>query len=331
MKRHKPTGSLGQAFAKMLRTFEFFEGKYLNAKRVGNTLEVKMTDSELPMFGGLITQLLDRSPNPERWLDRISFGLANDAARLRSSFKFRADHDELIDLANYTGAGEHLMYLPFDLCTLVLDEVHRPGDAGQFRQVCLYLDKRAVDEAGFNGDWYEQQGLALGDHFVSVQMGVMSERDFYYVPAEFHFLPEQSIDHPIWTAAVPEHSPDWIYDAIRDFGEFAINAVRYWIAALNNQATKQVSTSGLKPGVPHLPAKRKERRMYEHTMITIDPLRPRPVGDAGGHHSKHRLHPVRGFWRQYKSGKRVWVKAHWRGDKELGVVTHDYEVASPDQ
>lgn len=37
-----------------------------------------------------------------------------------------------------------------------------------------------------------------------------------------------------------------------------------------------------------------------------------------------RQHDVVGHWRQYKSGKRVYVRAHTRGDPKLGVITKIY-------
>ena len=43
--------------------------------------------------------------------------------------------------------------------------------------------------------------------------------------------------------------------------------------------------------------------------------------------NKNKFHTVRGFERQYKSGKIVWIKNHTRGDKNLGVVEKDYIVS----
>jgi hypothetical protein len=69
-----------------------------------------------------------------------------------------------------------------------------------------------------------------------------------------------------------------------------------------------------------------ESTFYEHHVLEI------PVGDEeplqigeGTPHSRHRLHAVRGHMRHYKSGRISWIPAHWRGDKELGVVTKDYD------
>ena len=38
----------------------------------------------------------------------------------------------------------------------------------------------------------------------------------------------------------------------------------------------------------------------------------------------NRYHEVIGFWRNYKSGKRVWVNPHFRGDKTKGIIEKDY-------
>ena len=37
-----------------------------------------------------------------------------------------------------------------------------------------------------------------------------------------------------------------------------------------------------------------------------------------------RLHDVRGHFRRLRDGRRVWVKSHKRGNKELGTITKDY-------
>jgi hypothetical protein len=52
-------------------------------------------------------------------------------------------------------------------------------------------------------------------------------------------------------------------------------------------------------------------------------LRAGVLGDGIG---TRRLHEVRGHWRCYRSGNRVWVRAHKRGSKELGEVTKDYRL-----
>ena len=45
--------------------------------------------------------------------------------------------------------------------------------------------------------------------------------------------------------------------------------------------------------------------------------------------NKNKFHTVRGFEREYKSGKKVWVKNHTRGDKSLGIIEKDYKISKP--
>lgn len=49
--------------------------------------------------------------------------------------------------------------------------------------------------------------------------------------------------------------------------------------------------------------------------------------EGPGHHK--RQHDVAGHWRTYKSGKRVFVRAHQRGDPALGTVIRVYNVDKP--
>ena len=52
-----------------------------------------------------------------------------------------------------------------------------------------------------------------------------------------------------------------------------------------------------------------------------------PNGFGGMNESSRRQHSVRGHWRRYrKSGKRVWISSHVRGDPKLGIITKDYTL-----
>ena len=44
--------------------------------------------------------------------------------------------------------------------------------------------------------------------------------------------------------------------------------------------------------------------------------------------ARRRDHSVRGHWRKYKSGKKIWIEAHRRGDPDLGTVTSHVEYMS---
>ncbi len=62
--------------------------------------------------------------------------------------------------------------------------------------------------------------------------------------------------------------------------------------------------------------------------LTVDPTIIRKHSDKKyfyeGH--KNRYHSVRGHWRNYKSGKRIWINNFDRGDESLGVIEKQYKV-----
>lgn len=51
-------------------------------------------------------------------------------------------------------------------------------------------------------------------------------------------------------------------------------------------------------------------------------------GNSTGRSSGTKFHSVRKHLRRYKDGKLVWIKAHFRGAKEHGVVNKDYKIAT---
>ena len=40
---------------------------------------------------------------------------------------------------------------------------------------------------------------------------------------------------------------------------------------------------------------------------------------------------VRGHWRQYKSGKKVWIEEHTKGKKEVEQDTQEYKITRIDK
>jgi hypothetical protein len=73
---------------------------------------------------------------------------------------------------------------------------------------------------------------------------------------------------------------------------------------------------------------------FRYERISLDEVRRHAVFTANGKRPDEdsksmyhkRQHDVAGHWRQYKSGKRVFVRAHKRGDPTLGIVTKVYRV-----
>lgn len=70
-------------------------------------------------------------------------------------------------------------------------------------------------------------------------------------------------------------------------------------------------------------------RGNKYHVLSIKPPVPKTKirhGKSGDVCFKKRLHECRGHWRKYRDGRRVWVKAHFRGDKKIGVVKKDYSI-----
>ena len=67
---------------------------------------------------------------------------------------------------------------------------------------------------------------------------------------------------------------------------------------------------------------------FEHKTLVLDMYGNEGNGTHGGHSrsSGTAFHSVRKHIRKLPNGKKIFVKAHFRGSKEMGVVTKDYEL-----
>ena len=87
--------------------------------------------------------------------------------------------------------------------------------------------------------------------------------------------------------------------------------------------------------VGHVPVKNMKRSTlmkkpkYQHKTLVLDMYGDKSGGESssGGRSKGTAFHSVRKHLRQYKNGKKVFVKAHFRGSKEVGVITKDYKIA----
>ena len=87
--------------------------------------------------------------------------------------------------------------------------------------------------------------------------------------------------------------------------------------------------------VGHVPVKNMKRTTlmkkpkYQHKTLVLDMYGDKSGGESssGGRSKGTAFHSVRKHLRQYKNGKKVFVKAHFRGSKEVGMITKDYKIA----
>lgn len=342
----KPKGkSLGPLFAETLAALEYCEST-AQANMRGRDVELYI--NELGDFTrGAWYMLHDDADNPTpasaEFLDTLISRWANDANDLREAFKFRGAMPDLNALA--TEAVDPHVLLPFPRTCLIADNVGTLNDetakriaekqAGENETVVcietmvIYAEVRILPPDDSDDDWYREVGIGPGDEFISL---TFSFRDAHkgvhgLVPAEVHLTQGDSLlVGPRWCAATPSNYPDDLMPATHRLCEMAAEVFCKFLCALDAKRAKQMVLPGIK--LMRKPKARKKRKyeFYEHTLLVIDPHKTLPATDGFGSGRKHRLHPVRGFWRRTRSGKRVWIKPHWRGDKDLGVVTHDYEV-----
>ena len=332
--------SLGYGFAQFLGIAEYAE----------KVIKEERTAVDARYMGDVMDQVFNQvyreSSDKEAWefISDLINRWGNMAAEVRKSFKFRTESDVLIKTEHIPTEG--VFRMPFEFTSLIVehDEAH----------VVLFIDERVSPE-WVSGDVelppasaspvqtaatedmtmnqaYEKLGMGPGKLFYSITIGQFAKEKNAegtgIYPIEVHIPMDAPMgpDMPVMYAYPVPRSID--PEALDRYANVATVLAQRFITMLNHRAIKQTSSApGLKPGVAHGPKRAKQKyRHFEHTTVLIDPTYAPAEGDCLPSGRHHRLHPVRGFWRHYKNGKTTWVKAHWRGDKDLGVIHHDYEV-----
>jgi hypothetical protein len=100
-----------------------------------------------------------------------------------------------------------------------------------------------------------------------------------------------------------------LYDFAEGYGSKECDKVQ------KNRAKKSLANSNQKLG-------------DDYYILTPQKIRPSILlGETSGTHASPRYHMARGHWRHYKDGRKSWIKAHWKGDKEKGTIYKDYAIA----
>ena len=97
----------------------------------------------------------------------------------------------------------------------------------------------------------------------------------------------------------------------------------YFIHSLNN-LTKRQECVEIEPEERLADLRNKKPTAYQYKVLDISKSSKHNNFIYNRSVNKNRFHDVRGFYRHYKSGKKVWIKNHTRGTKELGVIEKDY-------
>jgi hypothetical protein len=342
MKKRKAK-SLGRGFLNQLKILELCERTVVDSSKSKSSMSFELEKLGYPLFRVASAMGLGDA-NTDRFIAEVVERWANDAADVRESFKFRANDETLLLSGPYP---ETEFIMPFDKTTLVVNvlagvvpDAEEPMTVlavGKSKpELFFYIEKRVTPE--------DYRKLKAGDEFYSISTGIFNPESSYgntggIFPFEVHIPLGEPIpadhtrileDMSVYLGVPEMISEDFMPDFYRAQLVAQINVCRFVQILARGDYRKQISP-GLKPGVTHL-ARSQKYPMYEHTTVEID-LTPEQRASQGkfnieGRH--HRLHPVRGHWRTLHSGKKTWIKSHWRGDDHLGVVTHDYELVESD-
>lgn len=264
-----------------------------------------------------------------------------DAMTVRDAFKFKTDMNVLVELATHS-PYETNFTLPFKNTLFVLED--DPFGLGTWVILCeerIFTEDYEHKDEEMRERYKKYINIEHNDTFYCLSGAVYSKRDrdgkgwHGLLPLEVHIHPgvplpvgKISPEYVPFVPAVPDHSPEWLGDLMNGPATMLVNIVQLLIRALAIPHVQYPVLPGIKPGIKHKRTKKRNKYvMYEHTTLTIEPLKQIQQKGPTRLGGKHRAHAVRSFYRTMKkTGKRVLVREHWRGNKDLGVVTHDYDI-----
>lgn len=285
---------------------------------------------------------------------------------VRSSVKYRITHQTMLDLnEKYEREIDYIQNnmiidLPYDPITVVFEGVG-PKDDDVLVNLCATTatDRGRIHGVGgthtFAGEFtdvnYPALGIGEGDEFISASIcfhrakGVVMEdtnqvrpdQKLSHCPVEIHCNKGLPLEDTKWINAIAPGAD------IAPRGATMIEETRqmivYFLSYFQLASVLRRKQPGLPPALAAEEGKRRKpkhrsrfnRPMFEHFVIEmeVDEPDPQQSGITRATHKK-RQHQVRGHRRVYKSGRVSWVKPHWRGDKNLGVIRKDYEMTQHD-
>ena len=119
---------------------------------------------------------------------------------------------------------------------------------------------------------------------------------------------------------------------LSDIAELFVDNIKWLQVLLSYPSLANInSVSGRKPMPYNKLGKFKASSMYslpkwEHKVLEVDMYSSGSSGVGNGSARGKRFHAVRKHLRRLASGKSVFVKPHFRGDKKLGVIDKDYLI-----
>lgn len=330
-RQQQKQGHLGPAFHEWLEYLEYVENVVTTEKMPAKQKHMAMNDTlwHVETDDDFRKMMMEAMP-VDAYLARV----------VRSSVKYKLSDETMAGLVHHY--SDELTYirkttpiqLPHEWSTVICE---MGGDT--------YLI--SVQETETNtGDAYPELGVPMGEKWLCANLclhrqtgvelmddnKVHPEARLSYVPVELHMELGKLWDDTNTVTAVAngvQATPKG-----KRAIEIFTGMMMLWLEQFQLQSVlrnKQVS-GGRPPAsfIPRKPRKRHQHPQFEHTIIQLEMDAPDPSQTGRSiFQPRKRLHQVRGFWRTYKkTGKRVWVKPHWRGDEHLGVVRRDVELVT---
>ena len=333
MSKQQKQGYLGPAFHEWMEWLEYCECMFHTEKvPPGKPKHMALNDTlfRVKDDADMVKMMNDALP-VDAWLARC----------VRSSVKYKVDAETFAGLIHHY--EDELKYirktvpinLPHEWCSLVVDwgedsylisaQETTTRDGGDYPELEVAADEPWIC---MNMMLYRQSGVEVDHQKVKGQ-------PLSYVPVEIHFQKGKVWeDTKFVTATTPGvETTEKGQNALDIFRAFFL----IWLEQFYLQSVlRHKAVSGGRPPIEFKPAKPRKRRQFpkfEHTVIELQMDAPdcQQIGKSV-FQPKKRLHQVRGFYRHYrKTGKRVWVKPHWRGDEALGVVRRDFELTTREE
>lgn len=327
-------GHLGPAFNQYLEWLEYIESVLTSGKMPAKQKHVAINNDLFKIENDQDMQSVMQEMIPvDAWL----------ATCVRSSVKYKMDVSTCGHLIqNYENELRYIrntypVNLPHEWCTVVVED----GD-----DTFIFCLQETDTKTG--GD-YPELGVAKGEKWICANLAlhrkgglemlddglVHREHQLSAVPVEIHFEKGKLWEEMNLITTIPKGV------TVTDKGEKAIQLFRgfisLWLEQFHLSSVLRSKQVGIKP-VPstYKPKRRRKRHefpQFEHTIIKME--MDAPDSQQTGRsmfQPRKRLHQVRGFWRHMKkTGKKVWVRPHWRGDEHLGVIKRDVELVTHDE
>lgn len=352
-KKISPEHAFGKAYSEWLDILEnledFVEGKTIKQKTIS------YPDKLFPDV---------KNPEKTEMSAKQILIWAGNAGSLRNSFKFKTTLDNWFSFAeNNKKPFSISTFLPFENVYLEMSgEFFMTDDQNLYNSsnTIMLCEQRTLDRD------YPELELMKGETYICITPAEYypdnpARKRIVTMPAEIHLKEnveievdpqkgEFSIDDqlhgmknnvsPPWLAVFPAGIDGSLWKE-EEHDLYITTLFFQFLTLLSSKGIRQTTLGKVKAEnvLRRKPKNKRHHPMYEYRVLEIGNGSEPPIFDQSVTKEaiRKRCHAVRGFFRHYKKplktgpnkGKTaVFVKGHWRGDKELGVIRKDYVFAN---